>query len=152
MAKPKIAVANFSIGFTGFDERDPLVAIGLIRLGEHREYFGSVLTFWGTDDYKGIWDAGLRRLLGGASTSCLATSVLEPSSANFVEVWPLYREESSVYVQNCLLFLNQLSHEFDTAAPWESVYPRSVVNEDGQRISEWQISIDDIGEFLERSQ
>jgi hypothetical protein len=145
-------LVGFSIDFTGFDERDPLVAIGLIRLGEHREYFGSVLTFWGTDDYKGIWDAGLRRLLVGASTSCLATSVLEPSSANFVEVWPLYREDAKVYVQNCLLFLDQLSHEFDPSAPWESVYPRSVLGEDGQRISEWQVSIDDIGEFLERSQ
>jgi hypothetical protein len=39
----------------------------------------------------------------------------------------------------------------DLAAPWESVYPRSVLDEDGQRISEWRISIDDIGEFLERS-
>jgi CdiI N-terminal domain len=144
-------VANFSIGFTGFDKQDPLVAIGLIELGEHREHFESVLVFWGTDDYKRIWDAGLRRLLGGASTSCLATSVLEPSSANFVEVWPLYREESEVCVQNCLLFLDQLSHEFDPAAPWESVYPRSVVDEDGQRISEWRVSLDHIGEFLERS-
>ena len=147
----KAVLAGFSIDFTGFDEQDPLVAIGLIKLGEHHECFESVLVFWGTDDYKGIWDAGLRRLLGGASTSCLATSVLEPSSANFVEVWPLYREDSKVYVQNCLLFLDQLSHEFDPAAPWESVYRRSVANEDGQRISEWQVGIDDIGEFLERS-
>jgi CdiI N-terminal domain len=82
----------------------------------------------------------------------LATSVLEPSSANIVEVWPMYREESEVYVQNCLLFLEQLSRGFDPVVPWESVFPRSVVDEDGQRISEWRVSIDDIGEFLERSQ
>jgi hypothetical protein len=145
-------MASFSIGFTGFDDRDPLVAIGMIKLGEHREYFESVLVFWGTDDYKAIWDAGLQRLLRGEAKSCLATNVVEPSSANFVEVWPLYREESEVYVQNCLLFLDQLSHDFDPAAPWDSVYPRSVVGEDGERISEWRVSVDDIGEFLERSQ
>jgi hypothetical protein len=40
----------------------------------------------------------------------------------------------------------------DPAAPGESVYPRSVVDEDGQRISEWRGSIDDIGELLEHSQ
>ena len=142
-------MANFSIGFTGFDDEDPLVAIGTLRLGEHNEYFESVLGFWGTDDYEEIWIKGLRRLIMGASTSCLATSVLYPPNANFVEVWPLYREESDVYVQDCLLFLDQLSHEFDPAAPWESVFPRSVVSEDGQRISEWRVSIDDIGEFLE---
>ncbi len=145
-------MANFSIGFTGFDEQDPLVAIGAIRLGEHREYFESVIGFWGTEDYTKIWDAGLRRLLRGTSISCLATSVIQPSNANFVEVWPLYREESDVYVQNCLLFLDQLADEFDPTAPWVSVSPRSVVEGDGQRISEWRVSIDDIGEFLERSQ
>jgi hypothetical protein len=145
-------MAGFSIGFTGFDEEDPLVAIGALELGRHHEYFGSVLVFWGTEDYRASWDAGLRRLLGGASISCLATSVTEPSSTNFVEVWPLYREESNVYVQNRLLFLDQLEQKFDPSAPWESVDPRSVVDEDGMRISEWLVGIDDIGEFLERGQ
>jgi CdiI N-terminal domain len=124
-------LASFSIGFTGFDEQDPLLAIGALRLGEHHEYFESALGFWGLDDYKRSWTAGLRRLLAGASTSCLATSVTDPSNANFVEVWPLYRQESDVYVQNSLLFLDQLSHEFDPARPWASVSPRSVVDEDG---------------------
>jgi CdiI N-terminal domain len=149
ITKRKTTVANFSIGFTGFDDEDPLVAVGTLRLGEQNEYFESVLGFWGTDEYEEIWTAGLRRLIVGASTSCLATSITYPPNTNFVEVWPLYREESDVYVQNHLIFLEQLSHELDPAAPWESVSPRSVVNEDGERISEWRVSIDDIGEFLE---
>jgi hypothetical protein len=144
-------LANFSIDFTGFDEQDPMVAIGVIRLGEDRECFESVLGFWGLDDYKAIWAAGLWRLVAGASTSCLATSVTDPSCSNFVEVWPLYREESDVYVQNQLLFLDQLQHELNPIAPWESVSPRSVVDEDGQRISEWRVSINDIEEFLKAS-
>lgn len=144
-------MASFSIDFTGFDEQDPTVAIGVIRLGEDHEHFESVLGFWGLDDYKAIWAAGLRRLVAGASRSCLATSVTDPSSANFVEVWPLYREESDVYVQNQLLFLDQLPRELDPTEPWESVDPRSVVDEDGQRISEWRVSIDDIDEFLKLS-
>jgi CdiI N-terminal domain len=144
-------LVNFSIGFTGFDEQDPMVAIGVIRLGEDHERFESVLGFWGLDDYKAIWTAGLRRLVAGASTSCLATSITDPSSANFVEVWPLYREESDAYVQNQLLVLDQLPREFDPTELWESVDPRSVVDEDGQRISEWRVSIDDIQEFLKLS-
>lgn len=142
-------MANFSIAFTGFDEEDPLVAIGKLRLGEDDEYFESVLGFWGAADYEQSWLDGLRRILAGKSTSCLATSVTNPSSANFVEVWPLYREGSDVYVQNSLIFLDQLSHEFDPDAPWESVAPRSVVDEDGQTISEWRVSLDDIREYLE---
>jgi CdiI N-terminal domain len=141
-------MASFSIGFTGFDREDPLVAVGALKLGEEHEYFESVLGFWGIDDYKAIWAAGLKRLLAGARISCLATSVTDPANANFVEVWPLYREESVVYAQNHLMFLDQLPHEFDPAAPWQCIRPRSVVDEDGDRISEWRVSIDDIGEFL----
>jgi CdiI N-terminal domain len=147
----KGGMVGFSIGFTGFDDDDPSVAIGAISLKGGHERFESVLGFWELDDYKRSWIAGLRRLVSGASTSCLATSVTDPSSANFVEVWPLYREESDVYVQNQLLFLDQLPREFDPTEPWESVDPRSVVDEDGQRISEWRVSIDDIQEFLKLS-
>jgi hypothetical protein len=142
-------MTNFGIAFTGFDEEDPLVAIGELKLGDDREYFQSVLGFWGVDDYLQSWTEALQRLLAGASTSCLATSIVDPSNANFVEVWPLYREQDEVYVQNKLLFLDQLPHEFDPAAPWDSVDPRSLVNEDGRRISEWRVSLDDIREFLE---
>jgi len=142
-------LTNFGIAFTGFDEEDPLVVNGELKLGDDREYFQSILGFWGVDDYLQSWTEGLQRLLAGASISCLATSVIDPSNANFVEVWPLYREQSDVYVQNRLLFLDQLSHEFDPSEPWNSVDPRSVVNEDGQRISEWRVSLSDVREFLE---
>jgi len=142
-------LADFSIAFTGFDERDPLVAIGELRLGDDHERFESVIGFWSVDEYRQSWAEGLQRLLAGESTSCLATSVSDPSSANFVEVWPLYRQGPDVFVQNSLLFLDQLSHEFDPAAPWQSVASRSVVDEDGQAISEWRVSLDDIRAFLE---
>jgi CdiI N-terminal domain len=142
-------LTNFGIAFTGFDEEDPLVVNGELKLGDDREYFQSILGFWGVDDYLQSWTEGLQRLLAGASISCLATSVIDPSNANFVEVWPLYREQSDVYVQNRLLFLDQLSHEFDPSEPWNSVDPRSVVNEDGQRISEWRVNLSDVREFLE---
>jgi hypothetical protein len=141
-------VINFSIAFTGFDEQDPMVAIGKLRLRDHDEYFESVLGFWGADDYERSWSVGLRRVLAGETTSCLATSVTNPPTANFVEVWPLYREGNDVYVQNCLIFLDQLSHEFDADAPWESVSPRETVDEDGQVISEWKVNLTDIREFL----
>ena len=142
-------MASFSIAFTGFDDEDPLVAFGELRLGEHSERFQSVLGFWEPADYRVIWMAGLRRLLSGASVSCLATSVLDPAAANFIEVWPLYRQDDDVYVQNHLLLLDELPHKFDPAAPWDSIGPRSVIDEDGQEISEWRITVGEIREFLE---
>ncbi len=125
------------------------MALGELKLGEHCEHFGSILGFWGVGDYEESWLTALRRLVSGASISCLATSVIDPSNANFLEVWPLYREEDNVYVQNSLIFPDQLPHEFDPDAPWESLDPRSVIDEDGQAISEWEVSLGDIREFLE---
>lgn len=144
-------MGNFSIAFTGFDEEDPLVAIGELKLGEHSEYFEAVLEFWGLEDYERSWAEGLRRLLDGASVSCLATSMIDPPTPNFVEVWPLYRDGDDVYVQDQLIFMDQLTHEFDPAAPWDSVRPRAVVNEDGRKIQEWRVGLDDVREFYVRA-
>jgi hypothetical protein len=144
-------VGKFGIEFTGeFDREDPLIAIGLITIGDFNEYFGSTLTFWDQDDYRKSWDAGLRRLLSGAAVSCLATSVTDPPITNFVEVWPLFLSGDDVYVQNQMVFLDQLPHEFDPSAPWDSVGSRITVTEDGDEISEWQVSLNDIREFLGR--
>jgi hypothetical protein len=143
-------VGNFGIAFTGsFDDEDPLVAIGVLTLCEFSEHFSAPVSFWGVADYQKSWEAGLRRLLGGATVSCLATSVTDPADANFFDVWPLYRSGDDIYVQNRLLFLDQLPHAFDLSAPWESVGPRRATTEDGDKISEWQVSLDDIREFLD---
>jgi hypothetical protein len=144
-------MASFAIDFTGdFDDEDPMVAIGRLVLGGDQEFFSSTLTFWGVEDYRASWVAGLRRTLAGAAVSCLATSVTDPAVSNFVEVWPLYRagDGDAVYVQNRLLFLDQLPGTFEPAAPWESVSPRATATEDGDQISEWPVSLASIREFL----
>lgn len=49
---------------------------------------------------------------------------------------PLYRDGDTVFIQNSLIFLDELSQAFDIENPWLSIGPRNVVNEDGVRISE----------------
>lgn len=49
------------------------------------------------------------------------------------------------------IFMDQLTHVFDPAAPWESVRPHAVVNEDGRKIQEWRVSLDDVREFYARA-
>jgi CdiI N-terminal domain len=149
MRERRPEVCNFGIAFTGdFDDEDPLVAIGVITLGDFSEHFESALDFWDQDDYRKSWDEGLRRLIIGGPVSCLATSVSDPPITNFVVVWPLYLSGDDVYVQNKLLFLDQLPHDFDPSAPWESIGPRRTVTEDCDQISEWQVTLNEIREFL----
>jgi hypothetical protein len=142
-------MSNFNIEFTGdFLEDDPLVALGVIRIGSFRESFSSILGFWSLEDYRANWITATRRLLGVAEVSCLLTSVPNPAKANFFTVWPLYRSGDHVYVQNQLIFADDLNGDFDPDAPWQYVEPRTTIDEDGTRISEWQVSSVDIEEFV----
>ncbi len=142
---------SFCIGFTGdFADYDSSVAVGKIRLGDYCEAFHAELGFWVIEDYEKSWETALNRLVDGTSTSCLVASLTDPQTSNFVVTWPLYRSGDEVYIQNRYLFLEQLEHDFDPAAPWESVSPRSVVNEDGDQISEWQVRVADVRAFLKK--
>jgi hypothetical protein len=142
-------MADFGIRFTGdYDDADPYVAIGEITLGDESELLEMVVDYWSIADYEAHWLTALRRLIGGATVSCLLTSVSDPETANFMVAWPLYRVDDEVYVQNHYIALEELDHPFDIDAPWESVYPRSTINEDGQQISEWHVSLEDVRDFL----
>jgi hypothetical protein len=143
-------MGNFYIGFTGdTTEDDLLVAIGEIQLGDDHEFFQSVVTYWTVEDYAASWTTALRRLVAGTASTCLITSVTDPATTNFVITWPMYRVGYDVYVQNRYLFLEDLDDEFNPDAPWESVEPRSTIDEDGQKISEWSLHLTDIQEFLD---
>lgn len=150
-------MGSFHIGFTGeFVEGDPDMAIGEIRLGEDQESFRAFVGVWTVEDYKASWIAALRHLVGGATTSCLITSLTTPADGHFVTTWPLYRVGDDVYLQNRLLFhedpdhiVEAHAHELDPYAPWESVDPRETIDEDGQQISEWALRVEDIQEFLD---
>jgi hypothetical protein len=144
-------MAGFYIAFTGeCFENDPAVAIGKIQLGDHCEFFHAELGFWSIEDYEVSWVEALRRLLRGSSISCLLTSLTDPRHAEFITAWPLYRSGAELCVQNQLIFLDKLTREFDPAAPWESITPHSVTDEDGNQISEWSLSLVDIQRFLEK--
>ncbi|WP_211289327.1 hypothetical protein [Luteimicrobium subarcticum] len=129
--------------------RDAVGATGRITIGDFSEIFFMDLSYWGVDQYERSWRSALRHLLSGdGSISCLVSSITEPSTSNFVFTWPLYRLTEDVAVRNSILFLDELDSPFDAEQPWKSVRPRRVTDEDGDRISEWRVSIAAIREFL----
>ncbi|MBC2908272.1 hypothetical protein H4N64_43680 [Streptomyces sp. PSKA01] len=107
------------------------------------------LTYWSVEQYQASWVRALRVLAREeVATSCLISSITNPASSNFIFCWPLYRSGEIVYVQNSIIFLEELEGDFDTDEPWRFVEPRSTVDEDGHEISEWQTTIDEVREFL----
>lgn len=83
------------------------------------------------------------------STSCLISSITDPETANFIFCWPIYREGEDVYVQNPIIFLDDPEEHFDPQEPWRYVEARSLVDEDGNQISEWTTNISQVRRFRE---
>lgn len=82
--------------------------------------------------------------------SALITSVTDPITANFIGWWPMYLVEDVVHVQNQLLFMADLSRPLDPSNPYEMVREHCSVSEDGERISEWEVSVEALALWLER--
>lgn len=144
---------HFDIRFTGETApEDTSIAIGEVRLGPtETETFEAVTGFWTPADYQRQWAMALRRTAEGAAISCLLTSVTDPTSANYLESWPVYRIGPEVYLQNHFLFLAEL-RDFDINAPWACLGERRIIDEDQQRISEWRFDVDDITDWLAKQQ
>ncbi|WP_216896914.1 hypothetical protein [Nocardia alni] len=140
---------EFDIIFTGERAKDdPLVSIGMMKLGADTEYFHAPTTYWSTDQYESSWNTALRRICDGAEVSCLVVAIEDPEAAAYIEVWPLYREDDTVHFQNHLIFMEQLDHKFNPNAPWDSVHSRETVNEDGNSVSEWTLPLQSVKNFL----
>lgn len=61
----------------------------------------------------------------------------------------MYRDQETVYVQHHILFFNKLSSPFNEKDPFSSVPQRRVVDEDGNQLSEWSVSVKEIETFLQ---
>jgi hypothetical protein len=79
------------------------------------------------------------------------TSITEPAHANFITWWPVYRIGPTVFIQNHLLFLEQLPTNFDVSDPYVHVPERHQFSEEGECVSEWEIPALALERFLESS-
>jgi len=146
--------SGFSIEVVSFPVSEALPSrgsevFGRIAVGDFSEMFRMDLSFWGVNEYRRSWRRALQRLNSREVVdSCLVSSITDPSSSNFIFCWPLYRRGEEVFVQNSLIFLDELSEDFDVEEPWLSIGPHVTVNEDGDRISEWRTEILEVRKFM----
>ena len=105
-------------------------------IGNWKESFLSSLYEWTKQDYERHWHAAITSLTQGADKAALITEYVGPKASSKLMWWPLYRLENIVYVQNHLLFYDQLTEPFSLADADRFIRDRQTVNEDGKRISE----------------
>jgi hypothetical protein len=118
-------------------------AVGELVVGETRRHFSLDLRFWRVVDYQRQWQAGLARLLHGASTSALMTSFRGEDGASHL-LWALWRESGFVYVQPHCIAAADLDGRFDPVEPYPHVGARVPATEQSLPMSEWRVELEQL--------
>ena len=125
-----------------------LSARGRITLGEFSEEFVAPLVFWTVDDYRRQWHEAAERILNGCEQSCFVAAMRESPLDGAIFLWLAYKHGEAVYIQHKLLLPELVKGGFDTSNPYAQIDERRIVSEEGEPISEWQVSVGDIARFL----
>ena len=125
---------------------------GQITLGDFSETFISPIGYWSISEFQQQWQTAAGRLLAGFDTTTFFTTMYDPATANFLQMWPMWREGNKVRVHNQWLFLKDLKRPFDLADPYPPYLHIDELNEaePEQPISTWNLSIADMEEFVNR--
>jgi hypothetical protein len=122
--------------------------VGEIKIADFTESFHSATTYWNKNDYLNQWKKALERIRQGFESSCFITSMCNPLYANFIFWWVVYIEGDWAHIQNHIFFLNELSEPFQVDKIYSYIQKREIYNEDGNKISEWKIRIEEIESFI----
>lgn len=110
--------------------------------------------FWSEDTYERQWKEAIERVSvsEGDIASMLLTSMHDPKGANYLECWPIYKVDGSVYLRNSLIFINESNNSINEQNLYNFVPPRETVSEDtGESISEWELNPKDLRDWLSSS-
>ncbi len=105
--------------------------LGTIAVGDFSERFACSFPKEEVEQLESLWKSQLGRLLEGEKSVAL---VHDPRFA-----WVIYRDGSECFVQQVFSENGDFS---------EHLTKRVTVNEDGERISEWSTTIDEISRFV----
>ncbi|WP_120497429.1 hypothetical protein [Kiloniella sp. EL199] len=125
---------------------DEPCVLGTIKIDDFSESIYAPLAYWNVNDYRKQWREACQDLLSGCEKTALITSMKDSDNANFLVTWPMYRAENKVYIQNQILFLDEVS--FDENNISNSISEREAEAEDGEPISEWSVSVEAIESFV----
>lgn len=117
-----------------------------IVINEFSETINMPVSYWNISDYRNSWLSSLEEGLAKRNHATLVVSMHEPESINFIFTWVLYFSGSNVFVQNKIFFLDECQ-DFTPESINKFAGPRELYNEDGIKISEWEIDLTSVLDF-----
>jgi hypothetical protein len=130
-----------------YDDIKTPAAPGLLTMGNSNEGFCSSLYQWSKRDYETQWRLAINVVLKKSSKAALIVEYTGTEASSHLEWWPMYKVGDTVYLQNHLLFYNQLPEPFSIERPFVYLRDRETTNQDGRPISEWIVRLSEIEQF-----
>lgn len=131
-----------------YTDEDSTWAVGRIVAGELDEEFHANLYEWDKHAYETQWLQSLERLLGDDQKAVLITNYVNQQESSNLEWWALYRDGDTVHVQNHLPWYDSFDREFSIAEASSFLHDRVTIDEDGNRVSEWDVPLREIELFV----
>lgn len=139
-------ILNIDENITQVEGEDSLS--GYIQIDDFYENCFYPVSYWSRDDYLLQWRHAIDTILLGGKKAAFIVSMRDPESANFIFWWVMYVVGDVIYLQNHVLFLEEISERFTVESMYLHIQDREIANEDGEKISEWVISKDCLKDFL----
>ena len=123
--------------------------LGNIRINNWSENFYSPSTFWSRKDYLMSWSKEIEKLLNEKNYNAkLITSVHQLETMNFLKAWILYPVNNRIYIQEQIFFMDDFKKPFKLKYFFDLELKRAIVNDEGEKISEWESNISDLTRYL----
>ncbi|MGY6269025.1 hypothetical protein ACXIUT_04985 [Achromobacter denitrificans] len=94
---------------TKFDE---VVLLGEVEIDGYKESFFAPVEYWSRADYLRSWKRALAEGFRDGAHAVLVTSMRNSLSCNFVFYWVVFLEGDKAYIQNGVIFIDELSEPF----------------------------------------
>ena len=134
--------------FLGFDFTTKPI-YGSFILKDLNESFHPSFRVWSVNDYQQHWKKNLKKVLTGKNTSLIVNWNPVSGETGFSgEMWEVFHLEKDKYaLQNCLI-LNENYPDGKINPNKLEPFPRETIDEDGEKISEWETTRAEILDLL----
>lgn len=134
---------------TTFEEFEELCVKGELVIGDFREEFNAPVEIWSAWDYKKQWLAAIERFTQntGENKCALVVQMRNPGGSEFILCWNLHREGERIFIRNQMVFCQGNEALIEEGVFDRLIGDRETESEDGEKISEWETSMDDVLEF-----
>jgi hypothetical protein len=125
---------------------------GEVEINGSIEKFFAPIGYWHIKDYYKNWMLSLEDAWKRNRPAVFIVGMRSPENSNFLFSWVLYFEEDKAYIHNVAIFCDEMKNGFGISQFNDHIGPREIINEDGKKISEWEITRNDVVDFFNRLQ